>query len=172
MLSPTFAFVIIAVGLLLMVAEMVLATGGFLFIVSAGAVISGVALNLMYDPYMGLMTFGGVVLLVPLTALLASRWMPSSAHVADFDNAVDSTVAGMPGVMGLDQYKNCVGKAVSALRPAGAVDFDGRRIDCVSEGMMIEPDRWVRCVGVKSGRVIVREIEPPTATTFENADFD
>jgi membrane-bound serine protease (ClpP class) len=40
-------------------------------------------------------------------------------------------------------------------------DFDGRRVDTMSEGPLIEAGRWVRCVDVKAGKVVVREVEAP-----------
>jgi hypothetical protein len=50
------------------------------------------------------------------------------------------------------------------------VDFDGRRVDVLTEGMLVEPGTWVRCIDVKSGKVIVRPLErPPTAQDLENA---
>jgi hypothetical protein len=47
------------------------------------------------------------------------------------------------------------------MRPSGTVEFEGRRIDAMTEGVMLEAGVWVRCVEVKGGRVIVRQIESP-----------
>jgi membrane-bound serine protease (ClpP class) len=72
----------------------------------------------------------------------------------------------------LDAFKGRIGKAVSVMRPAGVVSFDGRRVDCLSEGMLIEPDTWVRCVEVKAGRVVVRPIDAPDLKDLENTAFE
>ena len=64
-----------------------------------------------------------------------------------------------------------VGRAVSLLRPAGVVDFDGQHVDCLSESILVEPGTWVRCLDVKPGRVLVRPIDEPDLRKLENADF-
>ena len=61
----------------------------------------------------------------------------------------------------LEQLRGRFGKTLSTLRPAGVVDFDGRRTDSITEGMMVEAGQWVRCVDVKGGRVIVRPADRP-----------
>ena len=59
-----------------------------------------------------------------------------------------------------------------ALRPSGVTDFDGQRIDTLSEGAFIEAGRWVRCVDVRASRVIVREVEaPPDLNAINPEDF-
>jgi membrane-bound serine protease (ClpP class) len=48
------------------------------------------------------------------------------------------------------------GRAVSILRPVGAVEFDGRRFDCQAESGFIEAGTTVRVVAVNGTRVVVR----------------
>src|SRR5262245_39017316 len=59
----------------------------------------------------------------------------------------------------LDILKGRTGKTVSPMRPSGSVEFDGRRVDAMTEGMMLDAGVWVRCVDVKRGQVIVRKLE-------------
>jgi len=80
-------------------------------------------------------------------------------------------VASMPANVQLEQLKGRMGKTISPMRPSGIVEFDGKRIDCVTEGMMLEVDEWVRCVDVKSGRVIVRKIDKPNLEDLESTNF-
>jgi len=51
------------------------------------------------------------------------------------------------------------------------VDLDGRRIDTLTEGMMVEPGQWVRCIDVKAGRVIVRPVDKIDTGGLENAIY-
>ena len=83
----------------------------------------------------------------------------------------DMTVASMPANAQLEILKGRIGKTVSQLRPAGIVEFEGKRIDCVTEGMMIDSEQWVRCVGVTAGRVVVRQIDKPNLDDLENPNF-
>ena len=70
-------------------------------------------------------------------------------------------VAAMPVNLELEQLRGRYGKTVSSLRPAGITEFDGRRVDTMSEGVMIGPDEWVRCIDVKAGKVVVRQVDRP-----------
>jgi len=38
-------------------------------------------------------------------------------------------------------------------------DFNGRRVDTIAEGMMVEPETWVKVIAVRGHRVIVRQLE-------------
>jgi membrane-bound serine protease (ClpP class) len=83
----------------------------------------------------------------------------------------NATVAALPANQELEQLKGRIGRTLSALRPAGVVDFDGRRIDTVTEGMMVDPGQWVRCVDVRAGRVVVRPVDRPDLGRLESDDF-
>lgn len=63
------------------------------------------------------------------------------------------------GYVSSKNYKDLVGKTgrtVSTLRPAGIADFDGERIDVVSEGGYIEAETTVIVIKVEGRRVIVK----------------
>jgi membrane-bound serine protease (ClpP class) len=51
------------------------------------------------------------------------------------------------------------GVAQSYLRPVGIVLIDGRRIDCVTEGAMVDAGARVRIVAVEGNRVVVRRVK-------------
>lgn len=53
-----------------------------------------------------------------------------------------------------------IGRTLTPLRPAGMTDFMGRRIDTVSEGVMIERGEFVRVVEIQGNRVVVRRLSP------------
>ena len=92
----------------------------------------------------------------------------STAGVIMYANAAFAGLVGMP----LEQLRGRYGKTVSALRPAGVVEFDGKRVDCLSEGTMIDPDQWVKCIDVKTGTVIVRQVErPPDLGNMDGIDL-
>ncbi len=52
-----------------------------------------------------------------------------------------------------------IGRATSALRPAGSAEFDGKLVDVVSDGGFIDADANVRVVAVEGHRVTVTEAE-------------
>ena len=58
----------------------------------------------------------------------------------------------MPVNLELERLRGRVGRALSDLRPSGVCDFDGWRVDTITEGMMVEAGQSVRCVDVRGGQ--------------------
>jgi membrane-bound serine protease (ClpP class) len=174
--SLTLAYILIAAGLLLLVAELFLPSGGILLVVSVSALILGVAMTFLHseDPTTGILTILGVFIAIPIIASIAMHYWPRTRIGRRFflsSPQEDATVASMPVNLDLEQLRGRFGRAVSALRPSGVVDFDGKRIDTITEGMMVEPGQWVRCIDVHAGKVIVRPAQPPSLGDLEAAEF-
>ena len=53
---------------------------------------------------------------------------------------------------------NQIGTALTHLRPSGTAIINGKRVDVVTEGTMIERGKPVKVVAIEGLRVIVREI--------------
>lgn len=68
----------------------------------------------------------------------------------------------------LRQMIGKVGRTLSLMTPGGMAVFDGERMHCESEGVLIEPDMPVRVVGVNGNRLVVRLLEDD-AETAKNA---
>jgi membrane-bound ClpP family serine protease len=168
------AYVLIVAGLLFLLLELVFPTGGALFALSVCALIMGVAMTFIYgeNPATGVLTLIAVFIAAPvLSGLLLHYWPETRLGNFFFLKSPDedATIAAMPVNLELEQLRGRFGRAVSALRPAGTVDFDGRRIDVLTEGMLIEQGAWVRCVDVRAGKVIVRHVDKPDLGDLENA---
>jgi membrane-bound serine protease (ClpP class) len=167
----TLAYVLIGLGLALLLAELFLPTGGVLFVLSVGALVVGVAMTFSYDQSTGVVTLIAVFVAIPLLGAIAFHYWPKTPLGKRFFLSgpdQDATVASMPVNLELEQLRGRYGRSISALRPAGVTEFDGRRVDTMSEGPLIEPGQWVRCIDVKAGRVIVRQIEkPPDLAAFD-----
>jgi membrane-bound serine protease (ClpP class) len=175
--SLILAYVLIFAGLLLLVAELFIPSGGALLAVSLGAIVVGVSMTFFYatDPSVGLITLIAVFLVVPALGSVMLHYWPKTRMGKRFfldGPEQDATLATMPVNLELESLRGRFGRAVSALRPAGVVDFDGRRVDTITEGGMVEPGRWVRCIDVKAGKVIVRAVEKPDLGDLETALFD
>ena len=174
MTGLTLAYFLIVIGALMLAAELFIPSGGVLFVLSVCALVGGIIMVFQEDPSMGLMTLIAVVTIVPLAGGVLLHYWPRTPMGKRFflsgpDD--DDTVASMPTLMELEQFRGKVGRALSSLRPSGVVDFDGRRIDTITEGMMAEPGQWVRCIDVRAGKVVVRPVDKPDLGKLENADF-
>jgi len=170
------AFVLIAVGFLLLVAELFIPSFGVLFALAIAAIVGGIAMTFINseDPYTGWLTLVGVFIALPVLAGTVFHYWPRTPMGRRFFLKApdeDATVASMPVNVELEGLRGRFGKALSDLRPAGTVDFDGRRIDVVTEGMMVEAGQAVRCVDVRAGRVVVRPVDKPDLGDFETAVF-
>lgn len=151
------AFILAAIGLVLFAAEYFLPTGGILLVAGMLLCVAAVAV-VAFNGEPG-ETVAAVVALcvgVPLacTGMVYFWGRRMALRVATDDNALAS--AAQP-----DTLKGRVGQTVTPMRPAGSVLFDGRRVDAQTEGMMLDAGVWVRCVDVRAGTVIVRQIPKP-----------
>jgi membrane-bound serine protease (ClpP class) len=170
----TIAYLLIVVGLALLVAEVFIPSGGALFIASSLCILGGVVLTFIYgDTATGMVTLLSVFVVVPLLAsLMLYLWprTPMGKRLILPDQ--DATVAQLPVNLELEGLRGRYGRALSDLRPAGVVDFDGRRVDVISEGLMVPVGAWVRCVDVRAGTVVVRQVDAPDLRGLESADFN
>ena len=73
--------------------------------------------------------------------------------------------ASEAGRLGLEELLGEVGVTQTALRPSGMTDFDGRRVDTVTEGGMIDKGARVKGIQVRGNRVVVRRLDADEAAT-------
>jgi membrane-bound ClpP family serine protease len=165
-------FLLIGVGFLLLIADLFLMSG-VLAVLSLGALLGGVVLTFLGGGVtVGVCTAITIFLVLPILMRgLLYRW-PGTSMGRQFcltGAPEDATVATLPVNQELEHLKGRIGRALSALRPAGMVDFDGRRIDTITEGMMVDPGQMVRCIEVRAGKVVVRPLEKPDLGDLETA---
>ena len=169
-------WILIILGLILLLGELFIPTGGILFVLSVAALVVGVAMT-YYSNSTG--AFLAALLFVAVGAPtlfgLAFYYWPKTAMGKRFFLAgpeEDHTLATTPVNLELEQLRGHYGKTLSPLRPAGVVEFDGRRVDTITEGIMIDAGQWVRCIDVQAGKVIVRPVDkPPDLGDLEPSDF-
>jgi len=172
--NPVLGYLLIVAGGVLLAAELFIPSLGILPAVGIGAVIAGLAMLFTYDPTHGFITLLALFVLVPIVVpVLLNLWRKSavgrSLVLEGPDD--DASVANMPVNLELEELRGKYGKAVSPLRPSGVTDFDGRRVDTLSEGPLVEAGQWVRCVDVRAGKVIVRPVDRPP-TLEDELNFD
>jgi len=175
--SVAFAYILILLGFLCLLAEVVVTTGGLFIVLAVVCEVVGIVMVFYYgDSFRGFIALAAVTLTMPIfAAFMFYLWpkTPMGKRLMLRRRAAESdTIAAMPEISELERLKGRIGKAVTPLRPSGAVEFDGRRVDTISsEGIFIDVDTWVRCIDVRAGRVLVRPIDEPKLADLENADF-
>lgn len=165
------AIILAVLGLVLFLAEYFLPTGGLLivfgFLVSAGAV-GVIAANT--EDYRE--TIAAIVILCIGEPIFAIAGMSLAGKRLALKAVAESSDGEAPADGETSPLVGRFGKTVTPLRPSGAAEFDGRRVDVVSEGMPIEADAWVKCIEVKGARVVVRPVpKPPDLNEIELEDL-
>ncbi len=169
----TIAYALIASGILLGLSELFFPTGGILIAIGACLELVGVGLMFTYGSWENaLMTLLALLIGLPAMGALVFYLYPYSpfARAVAPNPDEDITVANMPANAALENLRGKIGKAVSPLRPSGIVEFDGKRVDCLTEGMIVNAGEYVKCVEVRAGRVIVRPTTKPSVENFESME--
>jgi len=143
-------------GLAVLVAEVLLPSGGILSVIAAGLFGYSIYLafaTISFDAGMTLILAD--IIILPIVALAGLRLLGRSplalkASLRKSDGVVsyDEKLSGLLGMEGV---------AVTNLRPSGTARIDNRRIDVVTRGDYIEKGEAVEVVRVEGSRVIVRK---------------
>ncbi len=67
--------------------------------------------------------------------------------------------AGYIGMEDLEYFLNKEGRALTTLRPSGTADFDGVRLDVVTDGEFIQKDTLVKITKVQGRRIVVKAVD-------------
>jgi membrane-bound ClpP family serine protease len=161
------ALLLIALGLLLLVAEVFIPSGGLLFVLAIVALVVGVTM-VFFAPESeggglmgGLITIGILVIVIPIIVGVAFQFWPHTPIGKRFflpTPQPDETVAALPDSQEQENLIGQIGQTVTPLRPSGVTLILGRRVDTKTEGMFVEIGQWVRVVDVRPGQVIVRPL--------------
>jgi membrane-bound serine protease (ClpP class) len=142
------------VGFALLLLETVL-PGMIAGLIGFGCLVTGIVIG--YAEF-GART-GNLVLAVVLLGLIAGtlawvRYFPDSRMARVFISR------GTIGTIGAERPELLThrGTALTTLRPSGMALIDGKRVDVVTEGQMIEKDTPIQVVAIEGMRVVVRAV--------------
>lgn len=146
-----------ALGVVLLVLE-IFVPGGILGAIGIGALITGVALtaNSLVE---GLLYILGMLALLAVLVILSFRFPTSRRLWERFSLTTRQTnqEGYLAPKQSYDRFMGRYGVALTHLRPAGTADFDGERVDVVTEGGYIKSGVKIKVIAVEGVRVIVRE---------------
>ena len=159
-----FAILLLIVGLVLLVAEVFIPSGGMILILALVCISSsvwcgwkawwGINDNLDWWTYVGALVVAipsavvGILYLFPRTSmgkrilLEAPSLEEVTAYAEDYER--------------LSRLVGRFGTTITLLNPSGLVSVDGERLHCESEGMYIDPQQDVQVVRVQGNGLIVR----------------
>jgi membrane-bound serine protease (ClpP class) len=163
------ALLLILGGLMLLIAEVFIPSGGLLSILSILALVAGVVM-IFFLPESegggitsGLISIAALMVLVPVTVSIGFQLWPKTKIGRQMILAAPEEEASAAPFADQTDYNpllGLLGKALMPLRPSGIIQVQGRRLDCKTEGMFVEAGQWVRIVEARVGHVIVRPLDP------------
>ena len=146
--------ILLVAGIILVILETLLPSGGILGILATACLIGAVALGFIQNQMAGWLVLLAVLIFVPILVLLGLKLLPSTPFGRKMiltENQQDKDARGRAGVddENFEQLKGKNGTTVTALRPSGIAEIDGKRYSVVSESEMIEP----------AVKIVVKEVE-------------
>lgn len=151
---------LLLVGLLVIVLEVFVPSGGILGLVSVVALVAAVVMAFAEQGVaLGMAVLAVVAVAVPTVLTLAFRWFPETPLGRRVLPPPPGPADVVPGGVRRAAARGMVGhtgRTVGDLLPWGQVEIDGRRWEAVSESGPLDGGTTVRVVGVRAAAVVVR----------------
>ena len=145
---------LLVVGTALVLLETVL-PGMIAGLIGFGCLVAGVILAYVdFGPRAGNWVFFGVATVLTALTVVWVRFFPNSRLGQMF---VTRRTVGNLGVE-QPQLLHQEGKALTTLRPSGTALINGKRVDVVTEGVLLERGTPLRVIAVEGLRVVVRAL--------------
>lgn len=153
-------------GLGLLVAEVFFVSFGVIAVLAGLSLISAVFVAFQDSTAFGVIMLVAEAVAAPFVVVGALRVLPHTRLGKNLILAGPQT-EGHAGAADpeLRALLHRTGVTVSALRPAGLARIDGRRIDVVTRGEMLDPDCPIQVLDVTGNRVVVGRHSPSNPTT-------
>lgn len=161
---------LLVVGMLIVVLEIFVPSGGVLGVLAVAAIVGSVVLAFSGSLQQGVLVLLLVFILTPLTVAYAFRVWPKTPIGkkilgGDLPTAEETLPAShLPELVG--KY----GVARNNLWPNGEVLIDGKRHAALSEGKPIDAGESIRVTAVRMNRLIVCDQPPPLPENQESED--
>src|SRR5215467_14027153 len=142
MTPVVWAIVLLVLGLVFLVLEFFIPSGGALAVMCALSFLAAIIVGFMAGPWTGAMVLLAVCVIVPSAVGTAVRWWPDTPigkmvliqRPQSSDEVLPETIA----YRGLKDLVGRRGRSRGLMVPSGSVLIDGKLYDAVSEGMPIE----------------------------------
>ncbi len=161
----TYAILLLIAGLVLIVLEVLLPSGGVLSVLATGALVGSVVLGFMAGTANGLAMLIIVAIIVPVMMAVGFKILPHTPvgrkltlRPEETQQAHRSAPTKNIADEDYSHLKGKTGKAITPLRPSGIGDFGGERVSVVAQGEMIEKDKTIVVLDVEGNNIIVDEI--------------
>jgi membrane-bound ClpP family serine protease len=130
----------------------------------SGIILEFVTIWLTWANYGPFAALGITIIILALIAIAISIALKSAARGRLSKSSLilkhsESSAEGYSATADADVFLGKEGIATTILRPAGIAEFDGVRLNVVSEGEFIAPNTKVRIEHVEGARILVRPVD-------------
>jgi membrane-bound ClpP family serine protease len=171
----TWAIALLLLGLVFLVLEFFIPSGGALGVVCALSFLAAIVVGFIAGPWTGAIILLAVCLIVPTSVAAAVGWWPETPigklMLVGRPRTADEVLPETMAYRGLKDLVGRRGQAKGLMVPSGSVLIDGKTYDAVSEGMAIEPHQPIIVVSVSTQRLIVRPDSTIQAQLAENSSL-
>jgi membrane-bound ClpP family serine protease len=150
--------VFLAAGLLLLVVEVFIPSGGLIGLLALSCLVLSIWKAFAHSTTMGVQFLVALLILLPIALMAAAHLWPRTPLAKRIFLRPPEPEDIVPSHQNerLDHLIGQFGRALTPLRPSGRVDFDGRPLDGLSEEGLIPAGALVRAVQVRGGQLVVR----------------
>jgi membrane-bound serine protease (ClpP class) len=163
---PILIVLILALGLIMMLVEILIIPGfglagiGAIILLAAGVYLSWIRLSLAWSIGATLISISSIIL-----SIVFFRKSGFSGNMVLKRRVSDSASLAAPSKQAEEESKKkdsviCVGQiglAVSNLRPAGIANFQGRRLNVLTDGTYIRKNARIKIIRIEGNRIFVEE---------------
>jgi membrane-bound serine protease (ClpP class) len=149
-------FILLAVGLLLLGAE-IFVPGGILGIIGAVALLGAVILGFTAFPGYGSIIALCIFILTGIAVILWIKIFPQTRIGKNMTMSRDLSTS-KASEAGIENLLNKTGITASKLRPGGFAEIDGHRKDVITRGEMIDAGKKIKVIEIESNRIVVTEV--------------
>jgi membrane-bound serine protease (ClpP class) len=163
------ALLLLALGLSLIVLELMFPSLGALGIAAALCLIGAIAVAFSKDQSTGIGFLVATAVLVPAALMAGLKLLPRSPVGKILVNR-GTTFTDTAAVDVRDrELLGKLGVAENLLRPAGTIRIEGRRVDVVTRGEPIEAGARVKVIEIEGNRVVVARADDVTPSPVVSA---
>ena len=150
------AVILIAVALIFFFAEVFVPSGGLLGLLAAAALIAGIVALFQVDTTAGMIGLILSLIAIPFLLAFALKIMPNTVIGRMLTLKNPPPPDDKQAASDNEALTGATGKAITDLRPVGTCLINGKRMDCIADGSMVEAGQSVRVVLVDGMQVKVR----------------
>jgi len=154
------SILLLSLGLVFLVVEFFVPSGGALAVMCALSFLAAIVVGFIAGPWTGTLVLLTICLVVPTASAAAVRWWPDTPIgklvLVQRPRSADEVLPETVAYRGLKELVGRRGKSKGLMVPSATVVIEGKTYDAVSEGMPIEPQQSIIVIGISTQRLIVR----------------